>query len=148
MSDSLLPVVIPSASTAIVPISDTLKSAFEAAQRFVAMATADNTLRAYTADWADFADWCARQQLASLPARPETVGLYCAALAEIRKISTITRRLAAIAKQHRNAGYDSPASMRHSAVHDVIAGMRRDRGTRRQSSRRSTSTISKTVTTV
>jgi integrase len=65
-----------------------------------------------------------------LPARPEAVGLYCAALAETHKISTITRRLAAIARQHRNAGYDSPASMRHSAVGDVIAGMRRDRGTR------------------
>jgi site-specific recombinase XerD len=129
MSDSLLPAAIPSASTAIV-ISDTLKSALEAAQRFSAMATANNTQRAYTADWADFAAWCATEHLEALPARPETVGLYSAALAETHKISTITRRLAAIAKQHRNAGLESPASLRHSAVHDVIAGIRREKGTR------------------
>jgi site-specific recombinase XerD len=94
------------------------------------MATADNTLKAYTADWADFTAWCHEHSLEALPARPETVGLYCAALAETHKVSTITRRLAAIAKQHRNAGLESPASMRHSAVHDVIAGIRRERGTR------------------
>jgi site-specific recombinase XerD len=111
-------------------IGDTLKSAFEAAQRFTAMATADNTRRAYTADWVDFAQWCSARQLESLPARPETVALYSAALAQTHKISTIMRRLAAIAKQHRNAGLESPASLRHSAVHDVIAGIRREKGTR------------------
>jgi site-specific recombinase XerD len=94
------------------------------------MASADNTLRAYTSDWADFAAWCGAQHLEALPARPETVGLYLASLAETHKPSTITRRLAAIAKQHRNAGLDSPASMRHSAVGDVVAGIRRKKGTR------------------
>jgi site-specific recombinase XerD len=130
MSSNLLPAVIPPPPSAELAVSDTLKLALEAARRFVSMATAPNTLKAYTADWADFAGWCAEQHLAALPARPETVGLYCATLAETHKASTITRRLAAIAKQHRNAGFDSPASMRHSAVHDVIAGIRRERGTR------------------
>jgi site-specific recombinase XerD len=130
MSDSLLPAVIPPPPTAEPAVSDTLKSALEAAQRFVSMATASNTLKAYTSDWTDFAAWCSAQHLDALPARPETVGLYCAALAETCKVSTITRRLAAIAKQHRNAGLESPASMKHSAVHDVIAGIRRERGTR------------------
>jgi len=129
MSSQLLPAPV-GAATPAAGISDTLKSAYDQAQRFASMATASNTRKAYRSDWADFAAWCARQQLAPLPARPETVGLYCAALAETCKISTITRRLAAISKQHRNAGCDSPASLRHSAVGDVIAGMRRDRGTR------------------
>jgi hypothetical protein len=51
--------------------------------------------RAYINDWADFAQWCNAQHLESLPARPETVGLYLAALAQTHKPSTITRRLAA-----------------------------------------------------
>jgi integrase len=51
-------------------------------------------------------------------------------LAETHKPSTLTRRLAAIAKQHRNAGFESPASMKYSAVHNVIAGIRREIGTR------------------
>jgi site-specific recombinase XerD len=127
----LLPRVIPPTKpTAGLAVSDTLKSAVEAAQRFAGMATADNTQRAYTADWADFSAWCAAQGLESLPARPETVGLYCAALAETHKPSTITRRLAAIAKQYRNSELESPASLRHSAVHDVIAGIRREKGTK------------------
>src|SRR5215472_12264188 len=128
---SLLPAVIPPTTPATeLVISDTLKSAAEAAQKFASMATADNTQRAYTADWADFAAWCAAQGLESLPAQPETVGLYCAALAETHKPATITRRLAAIGKQHRNAGYESPASLRNSAVGGVIAGIRREKGTR------------------
>jgi site-specific recombinase XerD len=130
MPESLLPAVVPPPPSAAPALGATLKSAFEAAQKFTAMATSDNTRRAYTADWADFAAWCRAHHLDSLPARPETVGLYSAALAGTHKPSTITRRLAAIAKQHRNAGFDSPASMRHSAVGDVIAGIRRERGTR------------------
>ena len=130
MDHNLLPAPRASVTSSAVAVSDTLKSAFASAQRFASMATADNTQRAYTADWADFAQWCQAQHLEALPARPETVGLYCAALADTHKPSTITRRLAAIARQHRNAGFDSPASLRHSAVGDVIAGIRRERGTR------------------
>jgi site-specific recombinase XerD len=130
MSSTLLPAVIPPPPSADLAVSDTLKSALEAAQRFVSMATASNTVKAYSADWADFARWCATEHLQALPAQPETVGLYIASLADTHKVSTIARRLAAIAKRHRNAGFDSPASMKHSAVHNVISGMRRDRGTR------------------
>jgi site-specific recombinase XerD len=133
MPNHLLPAPAGTAASAEIAPNDMLKSAFEAAQRFASMATASNTQRAYNA--ADFATWCSAQHLEALPARPETVGLYLASLAETHKVSTITRRLAAIAKQHRNAGLDSPASMRHSAVHDVVAGIRRDKGTRAQTKR-------------
>jgi site-specific recombinase XerD len=110
--------------------SDNLKAAAAAAQEFARLATAPNTRKAYRSDWADFTAWCAREHLAALPASPVSVGLYLASLAGTHKMSTIVRRLAAITKQHRNAGYESPASLKHSAVHDVIAGMRRKRGTR------------------
>ena len=62
MTSHLLPVpaTIPSAA---LPISDNLKSAARAAQKFASMATAANTRRAYRSDWADFARWCARERL-------------------------------------------------------------------------------------
>ena len=129
MSSNLLPVPARTLSAEIA-MSDTLKSALAAAQKFVSMATAPNTRKAYRSDWADFTAWCAREHLAALPASPESVGLYLASLACTHKMSTIVRRVAAITKQHRNRGYESPASLKHSAVHDVIAGMRRKRGTR------------------
>jgi integrase len=129
MSSTLLPVPVntPNASLAG---SDNLKAAAAAAQEFARLATAPNTRKAYRSDWADFAAWCAREHIVALPASPVSVGLYLASLAGTHKMSTIVRRLAAITKQHRNAGYESPASLKHSAVHDVIAGMRRKRGTR------------------
>jgi hypothetical protein len=43
-------------------------------------AKAAATLRAYRADWDDFAAWCAAQALDALPARPETVSRYLAHL--------------------------------------------------------------------
>jgi site-specific recombinase XerD len=129
MSSTLLPALV-SVPDAGLALSDNLKAAVAAAQEFARLATAPNTRKAYRSDWADFAAWCAREHLAALPASPESIGLYLASLAGTHKISTIVRRLAAITKQHRNRGYESPASLKHSAVHDVIAGMRRKRGTR------------------
>jgi site-specific recombinase XerD len=129
MLSTLLPVRVCTPDAGLAD-SDNLKAAARAAQEFARLATAPNTRKAYRSDWADFAAWCAAQHLDPLPARPESVGLYLASMADTHKMSTITRRLAAITKQHRNRGYDSPASMKHSAVHDVIAGMRRKRGTR------------------
>src|SRR5215813_1839041 len=41
----------------------------------------------------------------------------------------LTRHLAAIANVHSAAGYDSPASLRNAAVKEVLAGIRRTKGT-------------------
>src|SRR5919205_4482177 len=73
---------------------------------------AANTLRAYEADMADFEAWCASQSppLEPLPAEPLTVALYVAALADVRKTSTIRRRLSAISVVHQLAGFDSPTT--------------------------------------
>ncbi len=62
------------------------------ARDYAGQAKAANTLRAYRADWADFAAWCDRYALPPLPAAPETVALYLAALADGgRKASTLQR---------------------------------------------------------
>jgi site-specific recombinase XerD len=102
----------------------------DAAQKYVAMATSKNTLRAYRNDWADFSRWCEEHRLRAYPADPATVGLYIAALAETHKVSTITRRLAAISKQHRDHGKYSPCSMRYSQICEVLRGIRREKGVR------------------
>jgi hypothetical protein len=57
------------------------------------------------------------------------VALYCPDLAEIAKASTITRRLATIAKGHTVECYESPCSLRHAAVAEVLSGIRRSKGT-------------------
>lgn len=45
------------------------------------------------------------------------------------KPASLTRRLAAISKAHAAAGNDSPATMRHAVVSEVLNGMRRSKGT-------------------
>jgi site-specific recombinase XerD len=96
---------------------------------YIAAGKSPNTVRAYESDWRDFANWCVHHGLRSLPAAPSTVALYCADLAEIAKASTITRRLATIAKGHAVECYESPCSLRHAAVAEVLAGIRRSKGT-------------------
>jgi site-specific recombinase XerD len=115
---------------AVIPTGNTLGPVVTAAQRYVAMATAKNTLRAYQADWSHFETWCRTQRLIPFPADPVTIGLYIAALAETHKVSTITRRLAAISKRHRDAGRYSPCSMKYSAICEVLRGVKREKGTR------------------
>jgi len=75
---------------------------------------AASTERAYAHDWADFATFCRRHGLEALPAAPQTLALYLKSL-ETKKsqspaglrngtpglsVSTLRRRLAAIASKH------------------------------------------------
>ena len=52
---------------------------------------------------------------------------YVAALAGVAKVSTITRRLAAISQYHQAAGYESPTH--ELLVRKTMAGIRREKGT-------------------
>jgi site-specific recombinase XerD len=109
---------------------DTLGPALAAAERYVSMATSENTRRAYQADWAHFEAWCRTNRRCWFPAEPATVGLYAAELAATHKASTITRRLASISRYHRNHNWYNPASMKYAAVCEVVRGIRREKGTR------------------
>ncbi len=120
--------------------------AAEAAQGFAERAKAENTKRAYRADWRDFRAWCAERGLRALPASPETVTLYIADRASPGgdgsdvgsdegsegapplKVSTLERRLAAISQAHRMSGLPSPASTREEPLHSVWAGLVRTLG--------------------
>jgi len=99
----------------------------ERARGYAERAKADNTVRAYRADWRDFAAWCEARAQPALPAPPETVALYLTDLAGMgRKASTIGRRLSAISQAHQLAGFPSPT--KDGRVRAVLAGIRRTHG--------------------
>lgn len=98
------------------------------AEEFAHAALAPNTRRAYAADWRDFVAYTTARGVPALPARPEVVAAYLAALADAgRKVSTLTRRLAALRLAHELAGYDSPTEER--TVRTTLRGIRRTKGT-------------------
>ncbi|WP_238199807.1 tyrosine-type recombinase/integrase [Methylobacterium tardum] len=61
-----------------------------------------------------------------LPATPAVVGLYLADIADRLSLATLTRRVSSLAARHRQAGLG--LDVRHPAVADVLAGLRRERG--------------------
>jgi site-specific recombinase XerD len=81
----------------------------------VLMTKASSTLRAYLTDLRDFNAYCQAHGSTALPAAPETIARYLAALVERGyKPSTILRRRSSIARAHRLAGH------RFSEVADTL----------------------------
>lgn len=99
----------------------------EKATQYLEQSKAENTLRAYKADWADFSAWCEKYRRSTLPALPDTVAYYLADRSQELKTSTLQRRLATIAEAHRAAGHESPN--KSAQVRLVWAGIRREKGT-------------------
>lgn len=96
------------------------------AREYVRESKAANTRRAYASDWAHWVLWCERRELASLPARAETVALFASDLAASRKVSTIIRHLSVISQAHQAAGVDSPT--KSTVVRAVLQGIKRTHG--------------------
>ncbi len=115
----------PVAETAIGPALD-LEAVAARAAGLARQARAVNTIRAYEADWREFAGWCADRGLEPLPAAPAVVGLYLADCADRLSLATLARRVSSLAARHRRAGLG--LDVRHPAVADVLAGLRRERG--------------------
>ena len=90
-------------------------------------ARAANTRRAYRADWAHFAAWCATYGAEPLPADPRLVARYLVAHAGALRVVTLQRRLSAIQYVHRHAGLDFDARQRD--LREVWRGIRRTHGT-------------------
>ncbi len=103
-----------------------LAAPLDKARAYAEQSTADNTKRAYSADWQHFTAWCAAQQLLSLPADVATLCAYLAELADTFKLSTIERRMASIGKAHRLAGHPDPTKTEQA--HLVMKGIRRALG--------------------
>lgn len=86
-----------------------------------------STMRAYQADWSEFQDWCASRGRASLPASPATVANFASMLADGgKRVSTISRKMAAIRFFHRGAGQHNPTG--DAGVAAILKGIRRTVG--------------------
>jgi integrase len=108
-------------------LSGRLAALAETAKAYARSAQADNTQRAYAADWRQFASWLRRQGFAETPPDPEAVGLYLAAQVERGgaelSVATLERRLSGIAWRYRQLGV--PLDIRDRHVATVLAGIRR-----------------------
>ena len=102
------------------------EAALARAQALARRAAAPATLRAYRADWAHYASWCAQAGFVPVPAAPATVGAYLASLGETHAPATIRRRLSAIGKMHRfNDLAWNPA---HRDIQEPLRGLLRQHG--------------------
>lgn len=98
----------------------------------VVRSRAPATLRAYRSDWKDFATFCDQLGVDALPAAPAVVAGYVAELADPpddrspARVSTITRRLAAIGEGHKVSGHPNPCT--DPLVRETMKGVRRALG--------------------
>lgn len=113
------------ATAASVPAS--IAAFQDRARSYADSAKADNTRRAYQADWDDFAAWCEAQGAPAMPAAPATVLAYLIDKAETLTVSTLQRRLSAIREAHRYAGAELDTS--GVVFRDTWRGLRRSKGT-------------------
>lgn len=114
------------ADDTVVPL--TLKAARSLARSQVYQSAADApaTLRAYKADLANFKAWCLERQLDPMPSTPEIVGAYLADAGRGYALSTLRRRVAAIARAHRIT--KQPLDTRHPAIRETLRGVARTHG--------------------
>lgn len=87
-------------------------------KQYLGAALAANTLRAYAADLRHFL-----ASGATIPATPKCVATYLAQCAQSHRSTTLSRRVVAIGRAHRLAGYPSPTS--DPLVQATMQGIRR-----------------------
>ncbi len=96
------------------------------ADTYLIAADSPATVRAYTADWTSFSQWCRVRGVKPMPASTSLVGEYLADLGEGYARATLRRKVAAIARACRLAG--QPLDTRHPAIRDVLRGINRTHG--------------------
>jgi|TARA_R100000935_G_C2816058_1_gene157393 integrase len=109
--------------------SGTLDRLIDTARDYAKASTAENTNKAYAADWKHFARWCRLKGAEPLPPSSEMIGLYLADLAAptngspTLSVSTIERRLSGLAWNYAQRGFTLDRKNRHIA--SVLAGIKR-----------------------
>ena len=88
---------------------------------------ANNTLRAYKADFRDFALFCQQNGFVSMPSEPKIITLYLTHLSKSSKFSTLKRRLASISVIHKLIGHY--LDTKHPIITENLLGIRRVKGT-------------------
>ena len=89
--------------------------------KYVTMAIAENSRRAYRQDLADFQRWGG-----NVPCSPEMLAAFIADRAATLSPHTITRRVVGISKAHTSKGLPDPA--KSDLVRTVLRGIRRKNG--------------------
>ena len=107
-------------------ITTELKSLNEETLNNLRSSKANNTLRAYKADFKDFEIFCSKHGLYSLPTEPKIVSLYLTHLSKNSKISTLRRRLVSISMVHKLKGHY--LDTKHPIIVENIMGIRRVKG--------------------
>ncbi|NOD85934.1 MULTISPECIES: tyrosine-type recombinase/integrase [unclassified Ruegeria] len=109
--------------------SGTLDRLVDTARDYARASTAENTNKAYAADWKHFTRWCRLKGTDPLPPSPEMIGLYLTDLAAptgpspALSVSTIDRRLSGLAWNYAQRGFTLNRKDRHIAT--VLAGIKR-----------------------
>ena len=88
---------------------------------------AANTLRAYKADFRDFAMFCNKNGLKSMPTEPKIITIYLTHLSKSSKFSTLKRRLASISVIHKFNGHY--LDTKHPIITENLLGIKRVKGT-------------------
>lgn len=112
----------------IKPSSARAARAMAKAQAYQDAADAPSTLRAYASDQKNYEVWCSRHGLVAIPAAPDVVGAYLASAGEGYAMSTLRRRVAAIARASGVAGH--PLDTKHPAIRETLRGIGRTHGSR------------------
>ena len=84
---------------------------------------AANTLRAYKADYKDFASFCIKNGFKPLPTKPKIITLYLTHLSKSSKFSTLKRRLASISVIHKISGHY--IDVKHPMITENLMGIKR-----------------------
>ena len=87
---------------------------------------ANNTLRAYTADYKDFSVFCTKNNFQSMPTEPKVMALYLTYLSKKSKYSTLKRRLASISVLHKIKGHY--IDTKHPIIMENLMGIKRANG--------------------
>ena len=87
---------------------------------------ASNTLRAYKADYKDFARFCIKHGFKSMPTEPKILSLYLTHLSQTSKFSTLKRRLASISVIHKLSGHY--IDTKHPMITENLMGIKRVKG--------------------
>ena len=88
---------------------------------------ASNTLRAYKADYRDFAGFCFKHGFKSMPSEPKVISLYLTHLSQSSKFSTLKRRLASISVIHKISGHY--IDIKNPIITENLMGIKRAKGT-------------------
>lgn len=99
----------------------------DSVKKYVAAAHSPATIRAYKADWSTFLGYCSERGLEALPASAEVIAAFLSSQSDAGvKVSTLSRRLAAIKFAHEVADLHAPTSSK--TVKTVMQGIKREKG--------------------